>query len=340
VNKTIEWGCLGFQYMDTDCHVRYVWRNGAWDAGEVVREPYLRIHIAATALHYGQTAFEGLKVFRCRDGKVRAFRPRENARRMARTSERICMAPLPEELFMEAVARVVKANPGYVPPYGTGGSLYVRPLLFGSGARIGVQPADEYVFLVLVVPVGAYYKGGLSPVSAVVMDEYDRAAPRGVGSVKVGGNYAAGLRPHEEAHKQGFPIELYLDAREHRYVDEFGTSNFIAITRDGKYVTPKSESILPSVTNLTLQQIARDMGMPVEIRPVEFDEIAGFAEVGACGTAVVITPVNEIIRGPTTIRVGPRNGCGPVLQSLYSRVQAIQYGEAPDPHGWTVEIPE
>jgi branched-chain amino acid aminotransferase len=316
-----------------------VWRNGTWSDGQVITEPYLNLHIAATVLHYGQTAFEGLKAFRCRDGKVRLFRPDRNADRMARTARRLRMAELPPQLFMEAVTEMVRANQQYIPPYGTGGSLYVRPVLFGSGPRIGVQASDEYVFIVFVLPVGAYYKSGLQPVRAVVLDQYDRAAPLGVGNVKVGGNYAASLEPHDVAREQGFAVELYLDAKEHKYVDEFGTSNFVAITRDGDYVTPESSSILPSVTNDSLQQLARGRGMKVEVRPVLFDEIPDFAEVGACGTAVVITPVNEIVRGDTVIRVGPRQGCGPVLHSLYDQVRAIQDGDAPDPYGWTVEVP-
>jgi len=338
VKKDIDWARLGFNYMDADCHVRYVWRDGKWDDGELVDEPYINMHIAATALHYGQAAFEGLKAFGCKDGKVRLFRPDCNARRLATTARRICMAEVPEEMFMDAVTRVVRANLGYVPPHGTGGSLYVRPLLFGSGPQIGVSPAEEYVFIVMVLPVGAYYKGGLKPVRAVVLDDYDRAAPLGVGHVKVGGNYAASLEPHIRAHHNGFAVELYLDAKEHRYVEEFGTSNFIGITPDGKYVTTLSESILPSVTNATLQQIARDLGIPVEVRRVEFSEIPDFVETAACGTAVVITPVNEIVRGDQTFRVGPPDGCGPVLEKLYRRVTAIQYGEAPDEHGWTVEV--
>lgn len=334
----IDWESLGFQYMDTHCHVRHVWRNGSWDDGELVGEPWLRLHIAATALHYGQAAFEGLKAFMCRDGKVRLFRPAENARRLALSARRIRMPEVPEDLFLKAVRRVVTANLDFVPPYGTGGSLYVRPLLIGSGAQIGVNPAKEYVFIVLVTPVGAYYKGGLTPVRAVVLDQYDRSAPQGVGHVKVAGNYAASLEPHETAHAMGFPVELYLDAREHRYVEEFGTSNFIAIAKDGTYVSARSSSILGSITNNGLQQLARSMGMGVDVRPVLYDEIGNFAEVAACGTAVVITPVNEIVRGNQVVRVGPRDGCGPVFQALYRRYTAIQVGDAEDAFGWTLEV--
>jgi branched-chain amino acid aminotransferase len=336
--QNIDWKSLGFKYMETRCHVRYVWRDGVWDEGELVDTPYLPMHIAAACLHYGQAAFEGLKAFRCKDGKIRLFRPQENARRMANTARRTCMAEVPESLFLEAVARVIRANEDYVPPYGTGGSLYVRPLLIGSGPQIGVAPAQEYTFLVLVVPVGPYYKGGLQPVKAMILDDFDRAAPLGVGNVKVAGNYAASLYAHEYAKHAGYPVELYLDAKEHAYVEEFATSNFIGITRDGRYVTPDSTSILPSVTNNTLKQIASDLGMTVEVRPVRFEELCDFAEIGACGTAVVVTPVCEIVRGATVIRIGSETGCGPVLQKLYETVQGIQYGELPDTHNWCVEV--
>lgn len=330
----IEWDKLGFQYMQTNCHAQCVWKDGSWSAIEMVKEPYLNIHIAATALHYGQAIFEGMKVFRGKDGKTRAFRPRDNAKRMMDSAKRLCMEIVPEELFIEAVEKVVQANSEFVPPYGTGGSMYVRPLLIGSGPRIGVRPSGEYTFIILVMPVGPYYKGGLKPVRSIVLEEYDRAAPQGVGHVKVAGNYAASLAPHHEAAEQGYPIELYLDAREHRYVEEFGTSNFLGITKDNVYVTAKSSSILPSITNKTLQQLCKDMGMKVEERAVEFDEIEFFAEVGACGTAVVVTPVNEIVRGNKTIHVGPAEGCGPMLEKLYNAVTGIQYGEKPDVHGW------
>lgn len=333
---SIDWQSLGFQYMETNAHVRHVWRNGSWDEGELVAEPYLNLHIAATALHYGQAVFEGLKAFACKDGEVRLFRPDENAARMAESARRLCMAAPSQEMFMDACRRAVEANREFVPPYGTGGSLYVRPLLIGSGPKIGVDPSDEYIFLVLVTPVGAYYKGGLTPVRAIVLDNYDRAAPQGVGNAKVAGNYAASLEPHHVAREKGFPVELYLDAREHRYVEEFGTSNFIAIARDGTYVSAQSSSILASITNKGLQQVAADLGHRVEVRPVEFGELESFAEIAACGTAVVITPVNEIVRGDQILRVGPREGCGPVFESIYNRYRAIQVGEAPDPYGWTV----
>lgn len=336
--QTIDWSKLGFQYMPTRSHIRYVWRDGAWDQGTLVQEPTITMSIAASCLHYGQEAFEGMKAFRCKDGKVRIFRPQANGERMFRTALRTCMAPMPVELFVDAVKRVIRDNEDYVPPYGSGGSLYIRPLLIGTGPQIGVAPAKEYTFIVMVMPVGAYYKGGIKPVRAIVFDEYDRAAPQGMGDVKVGGNYAASLFAHEKAHGMGFPVELYLDAKEHRYVEEFATSNFIGIKKDGTYVTVDSNSVLPSVTNLTLQQIAADLGMDVKVRRIAFDEIEDFAEIAACGTAVVVTPVCEIVRGDRTIKIGSPETCGPTLQKLYHAVQAIQYGEVPDLHQWCVEI--
>ncbi len=334
----LDWENLGFSYVRTNCHIQYIWRDGRWDEGKLVSEPFLSMHIAATSLHYGQAAFEGLKAFTCKDGEIRLFRPDMNGRRLGTTARRICMAEVPEAMFTDAVKRVVAANRDFVPPYGSGGSLYVRPLLIGTSAQIGIGPAQEYVFLVLVTPVGAYYKGGLKPVRAVVFDDYDRAAPHGTGHVKVAGNYAVSLEPHLLAHHRGFSVELYLDAKEHKYVEEFGTSNFIGITKDGRYVTPQSHSILPSITNDSLQQVARDLGMAVEVRPITFDELPDLAEIAACGTAVVITPVNEIVRGDRVVRVGPAEGCGPTLEKLYRHVTGIQVGEQPDTYGWCVKV--
>ena len=336
--QNIDWNGLGFKYMDTRCHIRYVWRDGAWDTGELVSSPYIQMHIAASCLHYGQEAFEGMKAFRCKDGKVRVFRPESNAERMFNTARRTCMAQVPVDMFVDAVKRVVKENEDYVPPFGTGGSMYIRPLLIGTGPQIGVSPATEYTFIVMVMPVGAYYKGGLKPVRALVVDDYDRAAPHGMGDVKVGGNYAASLYAHESAKHAGYPVELYLDAKTHTMVEEFATSNFLGIKKDGTYVTPDSHSVLPSVTNNTLKQIAADQGMKVEVRPIPFEEVETFAEIAACGTAVVVTPVCEIARGDKVIKIGDPEGCGPVLQKLYNTVQGIQYGELPDTHGWCVEV--
>ena len=248
------------------------------------------------------------------------------------------MPPIPVDMFIDAVDKVVRANEEYVPPYGTGGSLYLRPLLIGTGPQIGVAPAKEYTFMVMVMPVGAYYKGGLKPVRAVILDDWDRAAPNGMGDVKVGGNYAASLYAHEKAKHDGWPVELYLDAKTHKYVEEFSTSNFIGITRDGTYVTPDSNSILPSITNMSLKQCAADLGWKVECRPVPYEEIREFAEVAACGTAVVITPVWEITRGEDVIKISDKDTVGEHLQKLYDTVQGIQYGLLEDVHGWCHEV--
>ena len=229
----IDWSKLGFGFSDVNCHIRYVWKDGKWSEGELVKDPYITMHIGASCLHYGQECFEGMKAFRQKSGKIVIFRPDENARRMHRTAIRTVMAPVPEEMFIEAAEKVVAANEEFVPPYGTGGSLYLRPLLIGTGPQIGVAPAKEYTFMIMVMPVGAYYKGGLKPVRAVILDDWDRAAPHGMGDVKVGGNYAASLFAHEKAKHDGWPVELYLDAKTHKYVEEFSTSNFLGIKKDG-----------------------------------------------------------------------------------------------------------
>ena len=335
-NVNIDWSSLGFSYTQTACHIQYVWKDGAWDEGRLVESPYIPIHIAAGGLHYGQECFEGIKVFRQKNGDVSIFRVRDNARRMFNTAERLCMATVPEDMFVDAIARVVKANLDYIPPYGTGGSLYVRPLLFGSGPQIGVAPAPEYTFIVLVTPVGAYYKGGLQPVKAIVIDHYDRAAPLGTGHVKCGGNYAASLYAHLEAKAKGYPVELYLDAKTHTYIEEFSTSNFLGITKDGKYVTPDSKSVLPSITNNSLMQVARDLGITVERRPVMRAELKDLAEVAACGTAVVITPVSRIYDGDKVYEYGDKVGA--TMQKIYDTLTGIQKGVVPDTHDWLVEV--
>ncbi|KAK4536278.1 hypothetical protein CDCA_CDCA08G2303 [Cyanidium caldarium] len=350
----LAWERLAFDFVPTSCYVKSVWRadTNSWSPVEEVHygphgEPVMPVHIASTALHYGQSVFEGLKAFACADRHVRLFRPRENAARLERSARRLNMPVVPPELFMEAVQRCVLRNCEYVPPYGAagaGGSLYVRPLLFGSGGRIGLGPADEYTFLVLVTPVGNYYRGGLAPVTAYITTEYDRAAPRGVGHVKVAGNYAADLKPSMEAKARGYPINLYLDAREQRYVEEFGTSNFAGIRyldeRGDRYVyvTPWSESVLAGITNRTLMELTQLEGMAVEHRPVTLDELGHFDEVFATGTAVVITAVDQVVRGERVIPIGRTTGSGhvgPVAQRLYRQVRAIQTGEAPDPAHWT-----
>lgn len=334
----IDWANLGFGFSDVHCHVRAVWKNGQWGPLELVRDPYITMHIGASCLHYGQECFEGMKAFCQKDGTIAIFRPEENARRMIRTAIRTVMPPVPEEMFIEAAETAVRENREFVPPYGTGGSLYMRPLLIGTGPQIGVAPAHEYTFIMMVMPVGAYYKGGIKPVRAVILDDWDRAAPHGMGDVKVGGNYAASLFAHEKAKHDGWPVELYLDAKEHKYVEEFSTSNFLGISKEGAYVTPDSHSVLPSVTNKSLRQVAEDLGMKVEVRPIPYEEIKEFSAVAALGTAVVITPVWEITRGADVIKISDPDTVSPVLMKLYSAVQGIQYGELPDTHGWCHKV--
>ncbi|MEA2011857.1 MAG: branched-chain amino acid aminotransferase [Verrucomicrobiota bacterium] len=330
----IDWENLGFNYFQTSSHVKMNYSDNNWSDIKLVSEPYLKIHIAATILHYGQGAFEGLKAFCCKDGKIRVFRPDENYKRMKTAAERVYMPMFSEKQYFDALTKVIADNSEYVPPYGTGGSLYIRPLLIGTGPTIGVSPSNEYVFLIIVMPVGNYYKGGIKPVSALVVDGYDRAAPSGVGNVKIPGNYAASFKAQTLAKKAGYPINLYLDSKTHSFIDEFGTSNFIAITKDGKYVTPSSKSILPSITNKSLRQLATDLDINVEVRPIKFDEISKFAEIAACGTAVVLTPINEIVSKEKIYTISQKDKCGPILQKLYDHITALQRGEIEDPHNW------
>ena len=300
---------------------------------------YVNLHIAATCLHYGQEAFEGLKVFRGVDGKVRIFRWEENAKRMQNSAYGIMMANVPEELFKEAVFKAVKLNEKYIPPYGEGASLYVRPLLIGSGAQVGVKPAKEYLFMVFVGPVGPYFKEGFNPVSVQIVRDYDRAAPLGTGVYKVGGNYAASLRPGERAHDEGFSSVLFLDAREKKYIDEAGPANFFGI-KNNTYVTPNSQSILPSITNMSLRTIAKDMGLTVEQRSIAVEELSEFEEVGACGTAAVISPIKKIQDRETgKVYEYCKDGkAGPISTKLYNRLRGIQEGTLEDKFSWNTII--
>lgn len=297
-------------------------------------------------MHYGQACFEGLKAFAHSDDSVYIFRPDENAKRMQSSCQRTLMPEVPTDMFIEACKEAVRDNIEYVPPYGSGGALYIRPLLFGSGPRIGLQPADEYTFLILVIPVGDYYKGGLSaPVSGLLIEDFDRAAPRGVGSVKVAGNYAADLLPNTMAKKQGFPISLYLDAATQTLVEEFSTSNFVGInSQTNSFVTPKSPSVLPSITNKSLMKIAEEEGMKVETRDIPVEELSEFDEVLAVGTAVVVTPVGSITRlskdgKAQKYEFGEHcDEIGETTRRLYDKVRAIQNGEAEDKFGWNVKV--
>ena len=288
-----DWANLSFGYRKTDYNVRCYHRNGAWGEIEVCSEETVPLHMAATCLHYGQEAFEGLKAFRGKDGKIRVFRMEENAARLQSTCRGILMPELPTELFAEMVKKVIKLNERFVPPYESGASLYIRPLLIGTGPQVGVKPAEEYLFLIFVTPVGPYFKGGFSTTPYVITRKYDRAAPLGTGIYKVGGNYAASLRASKEAHEAGYSAEFYLDAKEKKYIDECGAANFFGI-KDNTYITPLSTSILPSITNKSLMQLAEDLGMKVERRAIAEDELATFEEAGACGTAAVISPIERI----------------------------------------------
>lgn len=335
---TVNWSELGFSYMQTTCHVRADFKNGAWGELQVYDEPRLDLHIAATCLHYGQACFEGLKAFTQKDGSVALFRPEENAKRLANSATRLVMEPVPEQLFVDACRKVVELNRDFVPPYGTGATLYLRPFLLGTSPQIGVHASADYAFLVLCTPMGPYYKDGFAPVKAFIQQNYDRAAPRGVGNIKAAGNYAAGMRGSLEGQAAGYPICLYLDPAEHRYIDEFGTSNFIGITSDGRYVTPDSPSILPSITNQSLQVLAQDAGMAVERRRIDVSELKDLVEVGACGTAVVITPVCSVLHGETLYTFGSEDAAGETLTKLYNELTGIQNGDVEDRHGWMVPI--
>ncbi len=336
--KNIDWKNLGFRYLQTDCYVTCEYRNGKWGGIQTCTDPHLTLHVAATCFHYGQSCFEGLKAFCGRDGSVAMFRPDQNAQRLINTARRLVMEPPSQELFLSIAAKLIALNSEYVPPYGTGASLYLRPFLLGTSPHIGVHPSEDYLFAMLATPMGAYYKNGFFPVKAYIQEQYDRAAPRGVGNVKAAGNYAAGMMGDLDGQEKGYPVCLYLDSATHRYIDEFGTSNFIAITKDGRYVTPDSSSVLPSVTNHSLQDIARDFGLTVERRKVLVEELAQFAEVGACGTAVVITPVHSIRHGDKVYVFGKENEAGPTLARLYNEITGIQYGEIEDRHNWMYKV--
>jgi branched-chain amino acid aminotransferase len=337
--EKLDWSNLGFGYIKTDYNVRTVFSNGKWSNLEISNSEYINIHIAATGLHYGQEAFEGLKAYRGKDDKIRIFRWEENAKRMIRTAEGILMAPVPVELFKEAVLKVIELNKRFVPPNSSGATLYIRPLLYGSGAEVGVKPSKEYTFIVFVTPVGPYFKDGIKPVNMMICRDYDRAAPLGTGNIKVGGNYAASLRAIKQAHDNGFGNVLFLDARERRFVDECGPANFFGI-RNNTYITPKSDSILPSITNMSLIEIAKSMGIKTERRQVPIEELAEFEEAGACGTAAVISPIARIV-DPEENKIYEycKDGNpGPITMKLYKKLIAIQYGDEQDLFGWVTVL--
>lgn len=341
MSKELDWANLSFGYRPTDYNVRCSFTDGKWGDIEVSQSETINLHMAATALHYGQEIFEGLKAFRGKDGKIRIFRLEENAHRIQESAKGLMMEPIPTELFREMVEKVVKLNARFVPPYGSGASLYIRPIEIGISPQIGVKPASEYMFVVMVSPVGPYFKAGFKPTNICIMREFDRVAPKGTGRWKVGGNYAASLMAGAKAHELGYSAVLYLDPKEKKYLDECGPANFFAI-KDGKYITPASESILPSITNKSLMQLARDMGIPVEERHIAVEELADVQEAAACGTAAVASPIGEIDDLDTGVKyVIARDGQpGPVTTALYNKLRAIQLGEEPDAHGWNTLIEE
>ena len=339
MTQELDWGNLSFGYIPTDYNVRCYYKDGKWGEIEESTSESINIHMASTCLHYGQEIFEGLKAFRGKDGKVRIFLLEENAKRIITSAEGIKMQPIPVELFCEMVKRVVKLNERFVPPYGSGASLYIRPLEIGISAQVGVKPSTEYLFLVLVTPVGPYFKGGFKNTNICIMREFDRVAPKGTGRWKVGGNYAASLEAGEKAHELGYSAVLYLDPKEKKYIDECGPANFLAI-KDGKYITPASESILPSITNMSLQQIAKDMGIEVECRQIPLEELETIQEAAACGTAAVASPIGEIhdLDLDKKYIISKNGEPGPVVTALYNKLRGIQLGEEEDIHGWNTIV--
>lgn len=334
----IDWKNLSFDYIKTDLRYISKWKNGQWDEGNLVEDNMLSISEASTALHYGQQCFEGLKAYRRQDGKIQLFRPDQNAKRMKTSCERVLMPEVSEEKFIDACKQVVKANEHFVPPYGTGSTLYLRPFVIGVGHNVGVKPAPEYLFCIFCLPVGPYFKGGLTPVNFIVSD-YDRAAPYGTGGVKVGGNYAASLYAHEIAVKQGFADCIYLDPLTHTKIEEVGAANFFGITKSNKFVTPSSPSVLPSITKYSLMYLAKEyLGMEVEERDVLVDMLDEFKEAGACGTAAVITPIGGIQYKDNLHVFHSEIEVGPVTKKLYNTLYGIQFGDVEAPEGWIVEL--
>ena len=339
MSKNIDWSSLGFGYIQTD--YRYVcrYKDGQWDEGGLETDANITLNECACVFQYCQACFEGLKAYYTKDGRVVTFRPDLNAQRMAETCKRLEMPAFPVEKFVEAVKMVVAANADYVPPYGTGASLYLRPFMIGTNPVIGVKPATEFEFRIFVTPVGPYFKGGVKPIALTVSD-FDRAAPHGTGAIKAGLNYAMSLHPVMEAHRAGFAENMYLDAATRTKVEETGGANFIFITKDGTLVTPKSDSILPSITRRSIMIVAEKyLGMKVEHREVPFTEVETFAECGLCGTAAVISPVGSINdHGRQIVFPSGKEEMGPVLTKLYNTLRGIQMGEIEAPEGWVVQV--
>ncbi len=339
MNKVdLDWGKLGFSYMKTDFRYISYWRDGAWDTGKLVTDNTLTISESSTALHYGQQCFEGLKAYTTKDGRIQLFRPDQNSARMNASCRRLLMPEIPEYKFIDACVQVVKANEHFVPPYGSGATLYLRPYVIGVGDNIGVKEAPEYIFAVFCLPVGPYFKGGMAPVDFMISD-YDRAAPQGTGAAKVGGNYAASLLSHKQAVERGFADCIYLDPQTHTKIEEVGAANFFGITHDNKFVTPKSPSILPSITKYSLIHVAKEyLGLEIEERDVFISNLGEFKEAGACGTAAVITPIGGIEYQGKLHVFHSKTEVGPVTKKLYDTLVGIQMGDLPAPKGWMVEV--
>jgi len=337
--KDLDCGNIGFNYRITDYRYISNYKDGKWDDGELSTDSNVTINESAGILQYCQEVFEGLKAYRTKEGHIVTFRPDLNAKRMYDSAKRLEMPPFPEDRFLEAVDKVVLANEAWVPPFGSGATLYIRPYMFASSPVIGVKPAAEYQFRMFTTPVGPYFKGGAKPITITVSD-FDRAAPRGTGHIKAGLNYAMSIHPLMEAHRNGFDENMYLDAATRTYVEETGGANFIFITKDKKVVTPKSNSILPSITRRSLLYVAEHyLGLKTEERPVAFDEVKDFAEVGLCGTAAVISPVGRICRGETVINIpSGMEGMGEITKKLYDTLTGIQMGELEAPEGWIRKI--
>ena len=337
--KNIDWSNLGFGYMKTD--YRYVsnFKDGKWDDGVITEDADIVLNECACVLQYAQTVFEGMKAYTTSDGKIVVFRPDLNAERMIESASRLEMPTFPKERFLDAVEKVVKANEAFVPPYGSGATLYIRPYMFGSDSIIGVKPANEYQFRILTTPVGPYFKGGVKPLTIRISD-FDRAAPNGTGHIKAGLNYAMSLHAIVDAHKQGFDENMYLDAATRTKVEETGGANFLFVTKDGKVVTPKSSSILPSITRRSLIYVAKEyLGLEAEEREIYVDELENMAECGLCGTAAVISPVGKIVdHGKEICLPSGMTNMGPVTQKLYDTLTGIQMGTIKAPEGWIVEI--
>ncbi len=333
--KDIKWGELGFGYVKTDYRFVANFKDGKWDEGELITDENIVINECAGVLQYAQTCFEGLKAYTTEDGKIVCFRPDLNAQRMAESCERLKMPVFPVDKFVEAVEKVVAANKDFVPPYGSGATLYLRPYMFGSNAVIGVKPATEYQFRIFATPVGPYFKGGVKPLTLRISD-LDRAAPMGTGHIKAGLNYAMSLYNIVDAHEQGFDENMYVDSATRTYIEETGGANIILVTKNGKVVTPKSNTILPSITRRSLMVVAKDyLGLEVEERPVKVSELGDFAECGLCGTAAVISPVGKVVdHGKEICFPAGMTEMGPVTKKLYDTLTGIQMGRLESPEGW------